>query len=295
MLTRILRDYLYKRAGKRLPFTAPPLRAAGQGVQQDYDDALLDFTLLIMVIPMAFVIISLLWLVFRCGKPWDTQMLSAVGGLLAFVGVCVVVVSRLRKLREKLSDLRVGWLAERVMGEALEGCRDEFKFVFHDIPREKNGRHFNIDHLAIGERGIFVVETKGKRKPEKGATDIGFDGKCLRFSDGSYADAPVRQIKAIAGHVKDWLAGLLAEKKNPTCRFGVNRPMPIKPVLAYPGWNVNFYDFQRTDFNVVVDGTLKNFVKRGSPVLSREEVDELGCLIRLELKRTRRDVVDIEK
>src|SRR5690348_8371532 len=58
---------------------------------------------------------------------------------------------------------REGLAAERMSAQELNrlmalGCQ-----VFHDVP----GEPFNIDHVVVSPRAVFVVETKSRKKPPK--------------------------------------------------------------------------------------------------------------------------------
>jgi hypothetical protein len=48
--------------------------------------------------------------------------------------------------------------------------------VLHDVP----GHRFNIDHVVIGPRAVYAVETKSVRKPKENYKVI-YDGERLHF------------------------------------------------------------------------------------------------------------------
>jgi hypothetical protein len=53
-----------------------------------------------------------------------------------------------------------GAVAERQIGEMLNGLRQEGWVVIHDIEQPSEG---NIDHIASGSTGVYVIETKSRR------------------------------------------------------------------------------------------------------------------------------------
>ncbi len=61
---------------------------------------------------------------------------------------------------EKHESDRMAWrkgaLGEYEVGAELERLSDDF-FVFHDINTEEFG---NFDHIAVGPKGVFAIETK---------------------------------------------------------------------------------------------------------------------------------------
>jgi len=102
----------------------------------------------------------------------------------------------------------------------INGCR-----VYHDFLADG----FNIDHIVVGPKGVFAVETKGRAKPDRnGGTEeakVVCDGQILRFPDWSES-RPIEQAKSQASWLAKWLDSAVGE------------PVPVQPVLALPGWYV---------------------------------------------------------
>ena len=118
---------------------------------------------------------------------------------------------------------REGLAAERMTAQELNrligsGCQ-----VLHDVP----GEGFNLDHVVVSPRGVFMVETKSFKKPPKAGDDrhykVQYDGKALRFPDWS-TDKPIAQARKQA----QWLARYL--------RTATNQQIPVIPTVALPGW-----------------------------------------------------------
>ena len=184
MIVSWFRRKLMTREGKRLPFMVPPLRQAGQGAWEKFDEAFLSVAFGWGAILAMGGACALIWASQSLGKPWPFVSYLGLVNLLTWVLVVLIVWLATRRARRQLADYHLGWLAERGVGEALEECRKDLPYVFHDIVEVKQTGHFNIDHVAIGEAGVFIFETKGRRKPEEGDVTISYDGKHLRFADG---------------------------------------------------------------------------------------------------------------
>jgi Nuclease-related domain len=58
---------------------------------------------------------------------------------------------------EDLTSWAAGFLGERLVGEHLGGLGDTWR-VLHAVPLGRRGK--DIDHLVLGPRGLFVINTK---------------------------------------------------------------------------------------------------------------------------------------
>ena len=71
---------------------------------------------------------------------------------------------------------------EQAVAEALSEAADSGFRAFHDLQTDSNG---NLDHVAIGTRGVFLIETKARRKRGgnngQAAHEVVFDGETLQF------------------------------------------------------------------------------------------------------------------
>ncbi|MGH7953099.1 MAG: nuclease-related domain-containing protein, partial [Limisphaerales bacterium] len=68
------------------------------------------------------------------------------------------------------------------MAEALNETSTAGFRSFHDLPAEE---HWNIDHVAVGTRGVFLIETKARRRRAsrngQAEHEVIFDGNFLQF------------------------------------------------------------------------------------------------------------------
>jgi hypothetical protein len=133
--------------------------------------------------------------------------------------------------------VRLGLLGEQALAEQLRLLGSKGYQVFHDVP---GSGKWNVDHVAVGPGGVFVIETKArmKRPGPKGSDDyrVRFDGRLLRFPNGVDKKA-AQQAKANA----KWVAELLSK--------ATGEPVRTIAIVALPGWLV---DRERTDFDVLV-------------------------------------------
>jgi hypothetical protein len=100
--------------------------------------------------------------------------------------------------------------------------------VFHDfLINDKPGATRNIDHVVVGENGVFAVETKTRRKVK------GLDGAKVTIGDDRLeypwgADrCGLDQARDNATWLSDWISKTF------------EKPIKIAPLLVLPGWFID--------------------------------------------------------
>jgi hypothetical protein len=88
---------------------------------------------------------------------------------------------------------------------------------------------FNIDHIVVGKKGVFAIETKAKSKPktderQKDAT-VEYNGRALLFPKWTDNETIV-QAERQASWLSKWLGSAIGE------------PVTVRAVVALPGWFV---------------------------------------------------------
>jgi hypothetical protein len=80
--------------------------------------------------------------------------------------LAIVLLARPHAIRYAYRHFRLlsGAVAERRVGETLEELRQQGWDVRHDIEQRYEG---NIDHLASGPNGVYLIETKAHRYRDK--------------------------------------------------------------------------------------------------------------------------------
>lgn len=190
-------------------------------VADGQDNILIGF----MVMYFSFPLALLAWAIPRVppnrirfdGAAWIFLLLAM--GLFAWG---LAILTKHWKRRRHAED---GLLAERITGMQLNRLVAQGCLVLHDLPADG----FNIDHVVVSPRGVYVVETKSVRKPKQaksGTTyNVEFNGDSLRFPDFTAAK-PLEQAERYA----QWVAVQLRELQ-------IN--VPVIPALALPGWHID--------------------------------------------------------
>ncbi|MCU0926982.1 MAG: NERD domain-containing protein [Hydrogenophaga sp.] len=248
---------------------ARPLRVAGQSLDEEIDDFAYDHLLAPMMLALMLIVVAALeWWRFL----YEMKPNPLAYSVVALVGVAYAFYKVWRN-RIKLKQLKQGRDGERAVAQYLEWFRSAGFFVFHDVP---NG-DANIDHLIVGPKGVFTIETKTLSKPERGPCKLSLvDGKILANGNPLERD-PLIQAKAQAG----WMMGFLKE-----ARFDAH----VWPVVLFPGWFVEPFDVRATGAWVLEPKAMGKFMENEPDRLSRDEVKAIGSAvtsyIRAELGKT---------
>ncbi|MCL5428218.1 MAG: NERD domain-containing protein [Chloroflexi bacterium] len=171
---------------------------------------------------------------------------------------------RLYKAWYKVQDYRLGRDGEQQVGHQFERLRKNGMEVFHDIVAE----NFNVDHVLISNKGIFVIETKTFRKPEKANQKIHFDGQHVFRNDRLIVPNPVLQARWNA----QWLKRLLKEYTGENFK--------IKPVVVFPGWFVETKgNLKNNDVWALNPEQLQAFISYEPDVLNQTEINLIASHI----------------
>ncbi len=214
-----------KRKTRRAPFAQRLERTPGGSLLGRIDELSEEITIrIVALITMPIVLyagyITHLYATGRRADPLGMGLLTVAG--LALSGY--FLLTALRMIRKRRS-LRLGYIGELTVGQALNRMMLAGWRVYHDFPAES----FNIDHVLVGPKGVFAVETKTRSKPvtrnRREAATVTYDGRMLHFPTGSnheMIDQAKRQSK--------WLARWLSQ--------AVGEPLTVRAVIALPGWFV---------------------------------------------------------
>jgi hypothetical protein len=150
--------------------------------------------------------------------------------LLAFILTTFVSARRIITLWKKRQNYHLGWFGERVVAEKLAPLRFSGWRIFHDVPFVSNGKPFNIDHVVIGEGGLFVLETKTRRKAGKpgNATEgeVCFDGQALHWPRFKNDESGLIQAERNAATLAAWIHTEIGEK------------IAATPIVVIPAWSL---------------------------------------------------------
>ncbi len=243
---------------RRSPLTAKPLRIPGQSLTEEIFDVSYDgvFAPLLLVLIM-FVMAALEWWQYYMSmkpSPWIYTAAATLAAIYAGVRIALT--------RRKLRDLRLGRDGERAVAQYLEWFRTAGFFVLHDVP---NGTA-NVDHVLIGVRGIFTIETKTLSKPHRGECKVRVvDGKVL-VNGMEMSRNPVVQSKAQAR----WLSTFFGESQFKTF---------VQPVVVFPGWYVEPFDMKREGVWVLEPKALDRFIANEPERYSAEQVKAMASAL----------------
>ena len=158
------------------------------------------------------------WLEFldRPRQPWFILIIA----VLFFI----IMTWETVKLWPKLKAMRQGRDGEKRIGQYLD---NEFRDVltgriiriFHDVPGDK----FNLDHVVICEKGIYVLEIKTLSVPVKGCEKLLYKGGDHLYYEDNGNKVPGNPIGQVKAGVK-WLRELLrSQYELEICKLGTRR------------------------------------------------------------------------
>lgn len=147
------------------------------------------------------------------------------GSLWIGVGVAgIFVIMAICRDALAASDCYLGYLGERYVGDILAPLTAKGWRIVHDVPCPLG----NVDHVAVGPAGVFVIETKARRKrgEEEHEQVVRFDGWALQWPWG-IDNADLHQVEDNAS----WLHHEIKRSRG-------SAPSVV-PILTLPGWWVD--------------------------------------------------------
>ena len=207
---------------KTSPLKDKPLRLAGQSLQEEINKTINDQALNFILLPVFFISLTIYeWIRFLQEITPTLKSISLLASMAIIVSI--LCIFKLIKLRKKVKNMRLGVDGEKVVGQELEKLRTQGCMVFHDIV----GDNFNIDHVVVSDKGIFLVETKTYSKPNRVNPKVRYEKGQLTIDGLGDMSKIITQVKASS----IWLKRTLEESTGKT--------FLIKPVILFPGWFVD--------------------------------------------------------
>lgn len=232
-------------------------RLPGQSLRERRDERFDDESLFPLCAFMGGVVLLVVeWLhVYGGLKP------SIWIGVVAFFASLAFCVWSVFKVRRWMRAFRQGERGERIVAQAIQRDLAPKGYVaFHDLQLAKDGRAFNIDHLVIGENGIFAIETKNYTKPDKGSVEVRYDGRKVLWNGARRKDED-RQAMAAAKAAKE-----LIDEATGLRVF-------VTPVLCAVGWYATSSDLYGNPVLLCMEKTLKSVIPKAQPRARLEEAD----------------------
>lgn len=239
------------------PFSKETSRPPGESLRLKLDDLQwVYFGKLLYIFALAWLSIVFFFILPRPAPDPNAEFnIWKLGfGLLAIAIIFLTGFWQAVKLRDiikTLGDYNLGFDGERHVGQALNRQlrRPEVNSVYHDFVFEHAGNQFNIDHVVAGPGGVFVIETKTRRKPldanQKKQHKVRYDGERLHFPTGA-TDKPIAQAEANARFFQEWLTGQLGHD------------ITVTPIIVIPGWWID-YEKHGCGPRVINDSMIKSY------------------------------------
>ena len=240
------------------PFKELPLRPAGESLRLKIDelaDQQQEHLLVHLIASLAMIVIILT-------TPEKLRMWVYASFVVGVVIDAFTGIPKILGITKRLWDARLGYMGERAVAEGLSTLLVKGYRVFHDLPFEK----FNIDHVVVGPKGLFSIETKTRRKSkqENAAAEykLYHEGKTLRWPKYSETKT-IEQALLNASTISKWIAASAAES------------VPAQAIVAVPGW------FTATDTKfpavwVLNPRGIKAFIEKCPPTLSPEQIQRIA-------------------
>ncbi|MDI6743178.1 MAG: nuclease-related domain-containing protein [Smithella sp.] len=236
------------------PLKSRPLHNPGQSSDGYIQDFIID-----KISPPILFAAGMVFVAFMEWYRWFTNS-PPIPELMTAIAISAVLYAIIRSmiLRKKLKALKLGRDGEIAVGQHLDLLREKGAKILHDIP----GQGFNIDHVVIDESGIYVIETKTYSKPEKGQTNIIYDGGKIIVNGKEPERNPVIQVKAACSWLKELLEKSTGKEYHP------------KAVVLFPGWFVQpTAEAKNSDVWVLNPKALPAFISKSKSQLKKDEVN----------------------
>jgi hypothetical protein len=179
---------------------------------------------LVYVIILPLVIYSALisYSYFQAEQPslaviWISSIISIA--LIAYMAYNLIRFLSRRK------GIRLAYEGELAVGQELNQLMLHGYRVYHDFPADT----FNIDHIILGSKGVFAVETHTRSKGAipRGSQEatVTYDGRMLTFADTTDFET-IEQAEQQADWLSQWLGAATGE------------PIAVRAIVTLPGWVV---------------------------------------------------------
>lgn len=197
--------------------------------------------------------------------PETLQLAWLAVSLVVFIGSFIVAARWFAGKTQQSYNRYLGYFGERIVAEHLEPLKQQGWRIFHDVPCQNNGAKFNIDHVAVGPQGVFVVETKTRRK---GGARPGFDDHKVYF-DGRHLVWPWGEDNhglEQAERNAVWLAD--------TLKAEIGERVHVTPMLALPGWWVEMKPSRDSRLCRVANPKgLSKLLPAGGAIISAQQIE----------------------
>lgn len=267
----LIRKY-YRSKKLRLPFTRNFLRSPGQSLLKELNhinQEIMIYFVFLIIIPVYTYAAYISYLYFA-KKPFNLEELGLVC-LFPLMFICLSLYKTAKYTRRR-RRFRLGYDGEVAVGKDLIQLHREGYHVFHDFPAD----NFTIDHIVVGGKGVFTIETKAGSKPTKKnrlpEATVEYNGRVLRFPKDTD-----RQTVEKANRQAEWLSEWLSD--------AVGEPVVVRGIVALPGWYV-----KRTSAEGIPVVNPKQFASLFQYIQPRMLMDETMRRVVRQLEKKCRDI-----
>jgi hypothetical protein len=262
---------------KRAPFARDLLRSPGQSLLKKIDALNSEIIIHSSLFFLAPVLFYALYITQRyiTGRMFDLTEVIIIGGLGAVFLLVTLLKVVIYLKRRRL--MRLGYDGELAVGQELNQLVSEGYRVYHDFPAD----NFNIDHIVVGKKGVFAVETivrlkRTTKNRQKDAT-VEYNGRVLYYPQGKDLHT-IEQAERQAEWFSKWMGSAIGEQ------------VYVRAIVALPGWYVK--RISPEGIPVVNPKQFSSLFKHIEPRLLSEEV--LTRIVH-QLEQKCRDVQPVSK
>ena len=210
---------------RRNPLVQSALRSPGQSLLArlgDLDQKVDAHLVYLLLTPLLLYAFYLYYLYF------GRKTISLEGSLiigLPCIGLTVSFLFRWRRHLEERQNIRIEYEGEVSVGQELNRLMLEGYCVYHDFQADD----FRIDHIVVGPKGVFAVETKARSRPTTRGQSLGaiveYNGRALIYPHGTDVNT-IEQAERQASWLSNWISSNAGES------------VMVMAVVALPGWYV---------------------------------------------------------
>jgi hypothetical protein len=257
----LVRTKLDHEARARQPFTDQPLRLAGESTREKadqlFEDGHQDVLLILIMCPVFGLMIS--------QTPQSQRLVFGITIFVLMAVMTAILGVRLCKKIKQSWHYRLGAKGEQIVGRELDRLIGQGYRVFHDMPF----LDWNIDHVVVGPRGVFAVETKAWRKPPKtadGTAEIILDGDTLILPGNRSQTEAIAQADRNARALAKWISKMAAEE------------VAVVPAVALPGWKLSIRRYGEVAVYSATNMS-EHLPKRGKQLLTEEQIQRIAAQV----------------
>ena len=196
------------------------------------------------------IVIAMMYIAFAQLAPWMGAIAAMATGF-----IWMIVLTRLPP--DALSWDK-GARGERMTADDLAPLLERGFVLLHD--RQIPGSQANIDHIAVGPTGMFVIETKHLSGKVEVIQDKLFVSGRLR---SNYIDETYREAYAAQVAVRELLEPLKAT---------------VVPVLCIHGARMPWFDHAVAGVDLVSGSGLERLLSEGPTILSDDQIQQVATL-----------------